>query len=128
MQRGLVGSEMCIRDRYQRRVHGKINMNKLPEQHQEKKSKPDTSRKEISRENSVTNIQSNISRTTNFQHSFADSQKAHFLKNEELQMERKRPLVVSETVGTLKRFKEAQCLAPEKKIDRCNQQQQTNNR
>eukprot|EP00831_Metopus_contortus_P006903 TRINITY_DN12641_c0_g1_i3.p1 TRINITY_DN12641_c0_g1~~TRINITY_DN12641_c0_g1_i3.p1 ORF type:complete len:362 (-),score=72.36 TRINITY_DN12641_c0_g1_i3:34-1119(-) len=25
MQRGLVGSEMCIRDRYQRRVHGAIN-------------------------------------------------------------------------------------------------------
>eukprot|EP00831_Metopus_contortus_P017986 TRINITY_DN1764_c0_g1_i6.p2 TRINITY_DN1764_c0_g1~~TRINITY_DN1764_c0_g1_i6.p2 ORF type:complete len:104 (-),score=6.08 TRINITY_DN1764_c0_g1_i6:164-475(-) len=24
MQRGLVGSEMCIRDRYQRRVHGGI--------------------------------------------------------------------------------------------------------
>eukprot|EP00831_Metopus_contortus_P070970 TRINITY_DN6490_c0_g1_i2.p1 TRINITY_DN6490_c0_g1~~TRINITY_DN6490_c0_g1_i2.p1 ORF type:complete len:193 (+),score=29.50 TRINITY_DN6490_c0_g1_i2:134-712(+) len=24
MQRGLVGSEMCIRDRYQRRVHGKL--------------------------------------------------------------------------------------------------------
>eukprot|EP00831_Metopus_contortus_P020844 TRINITY_DN1923_c0_g1_i2.p1 TRINITY_DN1923_c0_g1~~TRINITY_DN1923_c0_g1_i2.p1 ORF type:complete len:239 (-),score=27.70 TRINITY_DN1923_c0_g1_i2:3-719(-) len=26
MQRGLVGSEMCIRDRYQRRVHGPIKM------------------------------------------------------------------------------------------------------
>eukprot|EP00831_Metopus_contortus_P064211 TRINITY_DN5749_c0_g2_i1.p1 TRINITY_DN5749_c0_g2~~TRINITY_DN5749_c0_g2_i1.p1 ORF type:complete len:273 (-),score=67.71 TRINITY_DN5749_c0_g2_i1:38-856(-) len=26
MQRGLVGSEMCIRDRYQRRVHGDIGM------------------------------------------------------------------------------------------------------
>eukprot|EP00831_Metopus_contortus_P038435 TRINITY_DN3021_c0_g1_i1.p1 TRINITY_DN3021_c0_g1~~TRINITY_DN3021_c0_g1_i1.p1 ORF type:complete len:216 (-),score=25.16 TRINITY_DN3021_c0_g1_i1:133-780(-) len=26
MQRGLVGSEMCIRDRYQRRVHGKQKM------------------------------------------------------------------------------------------------------
>eukprot|EP00831_Metopus_contortus_P005447 TRINITY_DN1205_c0_g1_i3.p1 TRINITY_DN1205_c0_g1~~TRINITY_DN1205_c0_g1_i3.p1 ORF type:complete len:170 (-),score=16.92 TRINITY_DN1205_c0_g1_i3:186-695(-) len=25
MQRGLVGSEMCIRDRYQRRVHGDLN-------------------------------------------------------------------------------------------------------
>eukprot|EP00831_Metopus_contortus_P066587 TRINITY_DN5939_c0_g1_i1.p1 TRINITY_DN5939_c0_g1~~TRINITY_DN5939_c0_g1_i1.p1 ORF type:complete len:357 (-),score=65.06 TRINITY_DN5939_c0_g1_i1:23-1093(-) len=29
MQRGLVGSEMCIRDRYQRRVHGKLNMEPL---------------------------------------------------------------------------------------------------
>eukprot|EP00831_Metopus_contortus_P059965 TRINITY_DN5190_c0_g1_i15.p2 TRINITY_DN5190_c0_g1~~TRINITY_DN5190_c0_g1_i15.p2 ORF type:complete len:106 (-),score=37.43 TRINITY_DN5190_c0_g1_i15:431-748(-) len=26
MQRGLVGSEMCIRDRYQRRVHGILNI------------------------------------------------------------------------------------------------------
>eukprot|EP00831_Metopus_contortus_P003087 TRINITY_DN11147_c0_g1_i2.p2 TRINITY_DN11147_c0_g1~~TRINITY_DN11147_c0_g1_i2.p2 ORF type:complete len:134 (-),score=31.48 TRINITY_DN11147_c0_g1_i2:201-602(-) len=28
MQRGLVGSEMCIRDRYQRRVHGEKFINK----------------------------------------------------------------------------------------------------
>eukprot|EP00831_Metopus_contortus_P061712 TRINITY_DN5361_c0_g1_i3.p1 TRINITY_DN5361_c0_g1~~TRINITY_DN5361_c0_g1_i3.p1 ORF type:complete len:195 (-),score=54.08 TRINITY_DN5361_c0_g1_i3:33-617(-) len=28
MQRGLVGSEMCIRDRYQRRVHGRSTMEK----------------------------------------------------------------------------------------------------
>eukprot|EP00831_Metopus_contortus_P032224 TRINITY_DN26087_c0_g1_i2.p1 TRINITY_DN26087_c0_g1~~TRINITY_DN26087_c0_g1_i2.p1 ORF type:complete len:128 (-),score=45.45 TRINITY_DN26087_c0_g1_i2:96-479(-) len=26
MQRGLVGSEMCIRDRYQRRVHGEVRL------------------------------------------------------------------------------------------------------
>eukprot|EP00831_Metopus_contortus_P056224 TRINITY_DN4794_c0_g1_i5.p4 TRINITY_DN4794_c0_g1~~TRINITY_DN4794_c0_g1_i5.p4 ORF type:complete len:136 (-),score=46.08 TRINITY_DN4794_c0_g1_i5:682-1089(-) len=26
MQRGLVGSEMCIRDRYQRRVHGRLTV------------------------------------------------------------------------------------------------------
>eukprot|EP00831_Metopus_contortus_P037068 TRINITY_DN2923_c0_g1_i2.p2 TRINITY_DN2923_c0_g1~~TRINITY_DN2923_c0_g1_i2.p2 ORF type:complete len:164 (-),score=39.97 TRINITY_DN2923_c0_g1_i2:372-863(-) len=31
MQRGLVGSEMCIRDRYQRRVHGKIIMMEVTE-------------------------------------------------------------------------------------------------
>eukprot|EP00831_Metopus_contortus_P023968 TRINITY_DN21010_c0_g1_i3.p1 TRINITY_DN21010_c0_g1~~TRINITY_DN21010_c0_g1_i3.p1 ORF type:complete len:149 (-),score=40.52 TRINITY_DN21010_c0_g1_i3:119-565(-) len=31
MQRGLVGSEMCIRDRYQRRVHGRDYMEKLGE-------------------------------------------------------------------------------------------------
>eukprot|EP00831_Metopus_contortus_P066110 TRINITY_DN58997_c0_g1_i1.p2 TRINITY_DN58997_c0_g1~~TRINITY_DN58997_c0_g1_i1.p2 ORF type:complete len:144 (-),score=40.36 TRINITY_DN58997_c0_g1_i1:186-617(-) len=29
MQRGLVGSEMCIRDRYQRRVHGDVMTNKI---------------------------------------------------------------------------------------------------
>eukprot|EP00831_Metopus_contortus_P036924 TRINITY_DN2913_c0_g2_i1.p1 TRINITY_DN2913_c0_g2~~TRINITY_DN2913_c0_g2_i1.p1 ORF type:complete len:230 (-),score=67.67 TRINITY_DN2913_c0_g2_i1:22-711(-) len=31
MQRGLVGSEMCIRDRYQRRVHGSLNMERAGE-------------------------------------------------------------------------------------------------
>eukprot|EP00831_Metopus_contortus_P044384 TRINITY_DN355_c0_g1_i4.p1 TRINITY_DN355_c0_g1~~TRINITY_DN355_c0_g1_i4.p1 ORF type:complete len:208 (+),score=71.10 TRINITY_DN355_c0_g1_i4:3-626(+) len=30
MQRGLVGSEMCIRDRYQRRVHGEAQLEKIP--------------------------------------------------------------------------------------------------
>eukprot|EP00831_Metopus_contortus_P022730 TRINITY_DN2044_c0_g1_i4.p2 TRINITY_DN2044_c0_g1~~TRINITY_DN2044_c0_g1_i4.p2 ORF type:complete len:112 (-),score=31.83 TRINITY_DN2044_c0_g1_i4:23-358(-) len=29
MQRGLVGSEMCIRDRYQRRVHGGVQILKV---------------------------------------------------------------------------------------------------
>eukprot|EP00831_Metopus_contortus_P070292 TRINITY_DN6369_c0_g1_i5.p1 TRINITY_DN6369_c0_g1~~TRINITY_DN6369_c0_g1_i5.p1 ORF type:complete len:201 (+),score=46.10 TRINITY_DN6369_c0_g1_i5:104-706(+) len=32
MQRGLVGSEMCIRDRYQRRVHGQVKMTNLVQQ------------------------------------------------------------------------------------------------
>eukprot|EP00831_Metopus_contortus_P036896 TRINITY_DN29113_c0_g1_i1.p1 TRINITY_DN29113_c0_g1~~TRINITY_DN29113_c0_g1_i1.p1 ORF type:complete len:165 (-),score=40.39 TRINITY_DN29113_c0_g1_i1:89-583(-) len=33
MQRGLVGSEMCIRDRYQRRVHGYEGRSKLVSEH-----------------------------------------------------------------------------------------------
>eukprot|EP00831_Metopus_contortus_P077497 TRINITY_DN7291_c0_g1_i2.p1 TRINITY_DN7291_c0_g1~~TRINITY_DN7291_c0_g1_i2.p1 ORF type:complete len:456 (-),score=109.49 TRINITY_DN7291_c0_g1_i2:189-1556(-) len=39
MQRGLVGSEMCIRDRYQRRVHGMQNLEMKKEAHLSKKLK-----------------------------------------------------------------------------------------
>eukprot|EP00831_Metopus_contortus_P069400 TRINITY_DN6237_c0_g1_i5.p1 TRINITY_DN6237_c0_g1~~TRINITY_DN6237_c0_g1_i5.p1 ORF type:complete len:158 (+),score=37.03 TRINITY_DN6237_c0_g1_i5:105-578(+) len=41
MQRGLVGSEMCIRDRYQRRVHGECFNCNMDNHEEEKETRQD---------------------------------------------------------------------------------------